>query len=212
MITTITSGADIKVGHAVKMSGSTVVPITSASDTVVGVAVQKVASGRPCAVQVGGRARVAIRNNPAVAQEAVVTVDGSADVLYRITINGENVDFTGSSNSITEIRDGLIAAAQVLELDDILTITTVSTDAIKFVAKEAGTAFTITVNAAVTLSGEVANVASVAFPKGAWGTFADDGVGVPDTDGVFKTLEDAAATEDGFCLVLCELFPAEVAG
>ncbi len=81
--------------------------------------------------------------NVPTAQVDRVTITGTTDGTYTVTINGVGHDFVASSSTDTEIRDGLQAA--IIAGSQPVTPTDVSTDALAITADVAGVPFTIAV-------------------------------------------------------------------
>lgn len=76
---------------------------------------------------------------PNVAQVDTILIGGADDGNYTIQINGVDFSFVASSNSIEEIRDGLVAA--INGGAEPVTAAPVSTDTITLTADVAGTGF-----------------------------------------------------------------------
>lgn len=84
-----------------------------------------------------------------VAQVLGFTVASAADGVKTITINGVDFSFTASSNTTTQIRDGLLAA--IAAGDEPVTGASVSTAQGTITADDAGTPFTYSASAGITL-------------------------------------------------------------
>lgn len=93
---------------------------------------------RPDAIIVGRRATP-------VAQVSNVNVDGSGDGTYTVTINGVDFDFVATSNTATQIRDGLIAA--INGGSEPVTAAIVDADTLSLTADVAGVPFIVAVTA-----------------------------------------------------------------
>lgn len=87
--------------------------------------------------------RIAIgRAVAAVAQSITFTVVANADGSYIITINGVSFTHAATGESVTQIRDALLALLQAGSQASVVTFASSSTDAITAVASTAGNAFT----------------------------------------------------------------------
>jgi hypothetical protein len=95
-------------------------------------------SRRPANAIIGRRATP-------VAQVDNVNVDGAGDGTYTVTINGVDFDFVASSNTATQIKDGLIAA--INGGSEPVTAATVDSDTLSLTADVAGVPFTLSVTA-----------------------------------------------------------------
>jgi hypothetical protein len=89
-------------------------------------------------------ALIARRATP-VAQVVNVNVDGAGDGTYTVTINGVDFDFVASSNTATQIKDGLIAAIQ--GGSEPVTAASVDSDTLSLTADTAGVPFTLALSA-----------------------------------------------------------------
>lgn len=103
-----------------------------------------------------GRVGVA-RLEADVAQVYTVRVTAADDGTYTVTINGTDFDFAASSNTATEIRDGLVTA--INGGAEPVTAAPVGTDELSLTADVSGDAFTATVAAPV--SGNLVFLATV---------------------------------------------------
>lgn len=81
-------------------------------------------------------------------QDTTITVNAADDGDYDITINSTTYSYTAATNTITEIRDALLALIQD-DLDIPVTATAVSTNQIQLIG-DAGTAFSVMLSAPVT--------------------------------------------------------------
>jgi hypothetical protein len=89
-------------------------------------------------------ALIARRATP-VAQVVNVNVDGAGDGTYTVTINGVDFDFVASSNTATQIKDGLIAA--INGGSEPVTAASVDSDTLSLTADVAGVPFTLALSA-----------------------------------------------------------------
>lgn len=87
------------------------------------------------------------RRATAVAQVQHVDIDGTTDGTFTITLDGTDYTFVASSDTATEIRDGLISA---LGAATHVTAALVDTDTLSITANEAGVPLTVTVDHSVT--------------------------------------------------------------
>lgn len=102
-------------------------------------------------------------NVAAVAQVETITAVDNDDGEYTVTINGNDYDFTASTNTAAEIIEELTTL--IVAGEEPVTVTNPTSTSIRLTANEAGTPFTIAVNSPssdLTVVQTTANVEAVA--------------------------------------------------
>lgn len=82
------------------------------------------------------------RRAAAVAQVINVSIDGTTDGTFTVTINGNDATFVASSNTATEIRDGLVVA--INGLGEPVTAAPGAGDTLDVTGDDPGVPFTLT--------------------------------------------------------------------
>lgn len=97
-----------------------------------------------------------------VAQVDAINLTGTTDGVWSFLLNGELVSFTASGNTVSQIRDGLIAAVAALTgAGTVVTAAIVDTDSLSLTADVAGVPFTVSALTAPS-PGTMARVATTA--------------------------------------------------